>query len=274
MKQTVYIDVLMAVNLFINYFLLLAVAQFLSLRFRRIRLFLASLLGAAYSLSILMPEINMAASFGIKLAMSATIVLAAYPFAGLKQFLRELAAFYIISFSFAGFMLAIWYFIAPQGLIIKNSVVYFNISPLILILLTVVCYLIIRLIHRMTGRQAAAGSFCTVKVDYSGRSVSFLGKVDTGNSLTEPFSNYPVLVVYQDLVKNLIPENESGKIRLVPFHAVSGEGLLPAFKPDLLTLTCGKQTCCLCNVYIASSKTKLGEFDALINPDLLQKTSA
>lgn len=274
MKQTIYIDVLIAVNLLINYFLLLAAANFLSLRFRRRRVFLASLLGAFYSLWILMPEINLWAAFAVKLAMAATIVLTAYPLNGFKQFLRELAAFYIVSFSFAGFMLAVWYFIAPQGMVIKNSVVYFNISPLILILLTVVCYLFIRLIHRLTGRQAAAGTFCTVTVDYSGKRASFLGKVDTGNSLTEPFSNYPVLVVYEDFVKNLIPEKESGKVRLVPFHTVSGEGLLPAFRPDLLTLVCGKNIYCMHNVYIAASKTKLGEFDALINPDLLQKTSA
>lgn len=274
MRQTVYIDVLIGVNLFINYFLLLGVARFLSLRIRRLRIFAASFLGAVYSLFILLPEINLAVSLAIKLAMSATIVLAAYPFKGLKQLLRELAAFYIMSFSFAGFMLAVWYFIAPQGLIIKNSVVYFNISPLLLIILTVICYLIIRLINRLTGRQAPEGLFCSVKVDYNGQSASFLGKVDTGNSLTEPFSNFPVLVVYQELIRNMSPPPENGKIRLVPFHAVSGEGLLPAFRPDLITIVCGKHTYRLHDVYIAASQTKLGEFDALINPDLLQKTSA
>jgi stage II sporulation protein GA (sporulation sigma-E factor processing peptidase) len=273
-RQTVYIDVLIAVNLFINYFLLLGVAGFLSLRFRRLRLFLASLLGASYSLSILLPEISMPVSFLVKLAMAATIVLAAYPFNGLKQFFRELAAFYVMSFSFAGLMLALWYFIAPQGLIIKNSVVYFNISPLFLIVLTVVCYFVIRLINRVTGRQAPEGSFCTVKVEYNGKSAYFFGKVDTGNSLTEPFSNYPVMVVRRELIQSLIPPEESGKIRLVPFHTVSGEGLLPAFRPDSLTLVCGKHTYSIRNVYIAASKTRLGEFDALINPDLLQKTSA
>ena len=48
-KQTIYIDVLIATNIFINYFLLLAVAKFLHSNAKRWRLVLASVLGAAYS---------------------------------------------------------------------------------------------------------------------------------------------------------------------------------------------------------------------------------
>lgn len=274
MKQTIYVDVLVGVNLFINYFLLLAVSKFLSLPIKRPRLLAASALGAVYSLTILLPDMNMVLSFLMKFVMAATIVLVAYRFCGLKQFLRELAAFYIMSFAFAGFMLALWYFIAPQGFIIKNSIVYFNISPLVLIILTVVCYLIIRLINRLTGRQAPDAIFCKIQIDYEGKSISCFAKVDTGNSLTEPFSNYPVAVVYEENIATLVPHETSGKIRLVPFQAVSGGGLLPAFKPDLLTIICGKRQFQIHNVYIAVAKSKFGEFSALLNPDLLQKTSA
>lgn len=274
MKQTVYVDVLLGINLFINYFLLLAVSKFLTIPVRRIRLFLGALLGAACSLSIFLPDIPAVLSLAAKLVLSMAIVLTAYRFQGLKQFLRELAAFYITSFAFAGIMIAVWYFIAPQGLIIKNSVVYFNISPLVLILLTVVCYLLIRLINRLTGRQAPSELFCRIRIDYGEKTAACLAKVDTGNTLCEPFSNYPVAVVSGEYVSGMLPADDSGKIRFIPFHAVSGEGLLPAFKPDKLTIICGKQQVEKKNVYIAVSEARLGETGALLNPDLLQKTSA
>lgn len=274
MKQTIYIDVLVGINLFINYFLLLAVSKFLSLPVKRPRLAVGAALGAAASLSILLPEVNLFLAFALKFTVSGLIIFCAYPLYGLKQFLRELAAFYIMSFAFAGFMLALWYFIAPQGLIIKNSVVYFNISPLILIVMTVVCYFIIRLIHRITGRQAPEDLFCRIQIDFNGRSVSCSAKVDTGNSLTEPFSNAPVAVVCEECLSGIAPRQESGKIRLVPFQAVSGGGLLPAFKPDKLTVITGKDKIEIHEVYIAVTKSKLGAFSALLNPDLLQKTSA
>nr|WP_319488156.1 sigma-E processing peptidase SpoIIGA [uncultured Caproiciproducens sp.] len=274
MKQKIYIDILVGVNLFINYFLLLAVSRFLSLTVKRPRLAAAAALGAIASLSILLPEINLFLSFFLKLVLSALIILFAYPFFGLKQFLRELASFYIMSFAFAGFMLALWYFIAPQGLIIKNSIVYFNVSPLLLIVLTVVCYFTIRLIHRITGRQAPENLFCRIQIDFNGKSVFCSAKVDTGNTLTEPFSNAPVVVVCEECIAELTPRQESGKIRLVPFQAVSGGGLLPAFKPDKLTVIIGKDKIEIHEVYIAVTKANLGAFSALLNPDLLQKTSA
>ncbi|WP_457942320.1 sigma-E processing peptidase SpoIIGA [Caproiciproducens sp. LBM24188] len=274
MKQTIYVDVLVGVNLFINYFLLLAVSKFLTIPVRRRRILLGALLGSAYSLFILLPDIPVMLSLLVKLIMSATIILASFSFRGFKQFLRQLATFYIISFSFAGLMLAIWYFIAPQGLIIKNSVVYFNISPLLLILLTVVCYLMIRLIHRISGRQAPEQLFYRIRIEYGNQTAACVAKVDTGNSLCEPFSNYPVVVVTNGCAGKMLPSEDSGKIRLVPFHAVSGNGLLPAFKPDRLVILSGKKEYEQKNVYIAVTQARLGEAEALLNPDLLQRTSA
>ena len=138
MKQTIYVDVLMAVNFFISYFLLLACAKFLTLPAKRGRMAAASGLGAVFSLSVLLPEFPAVLSLAGKLLMSVAMVLCAFGFGGIKRLVRNTLAFYIINFAFAGLMVAIWYFFAPQGLVIRNSVVYFNLSPVLLILLTVV----------------------------------------------------------------------------------------------------------------------------------------
>lgn len=73
------IDVLLAVNIFINYFLLLAAAKFLAVRRIRLRILAASVLGAAYSLTMLMPSIPMVLALLMKLAMSASLVLLLFP---------------------------------------------------------------------------------------------------------------------------------------------------------------------------------------------------
>ena len=273
MTQVVYVDVLVGVNLVVNYFLLLATARFLALPFRRGRLAAGAALGALYSLMILLPQMNVFLSLLVKLALSATIVLAAFRRSGWKAFLRATAAFYIINFAFAGLMLALWYFLAPQGLMIRNNMVYFDISPLMLIGLTVFCYFVITLIHRITGRQMPKELFCSLVVECGGRTCRCTGKVDTGNSLREPFSGDPVAVVYEPAVAALAPPRESLNFRLIPFEAVSGSGVLEAFRPDKLTVRCGKKVIESQKVYIAMAKTKFGEFDALISPDLLQITS-
>lgn len=272
MQQTIYIDVLAGINLFINYFLLLAVSKFLSYPVRRPRFIGAAALGALFSLSILLPELGTALSLLMKLVMSVLIILVAFGFGEIKFFLRAVCAFYIINFSFAGFMLVLWYFLAPQGLVIRNSIIYFDISPLLLIFLTVVCYFLITLFNRITGRQMPRELICRLTVKYAGHTNICVAKVDTGNSLKEPFSGFPVAVVYEHALSGIPTQKEIPNFRLVPYEAVSGDGLLPAFRPDLLTVSDGKKTYRTNHVYIAVTKTKPGTFDALLNPDLLQET--
>ena len=270
MKQTIYVDVLMAVNFFISYFLLLACAKFLALPAKRGRLAAASGLGAVFSLTVLLPEFSPALSLAAKLAMSVAIVLCAFGFGGVKRLVRNTLAFYVVNFAFAGLMVAIWYFFAPQGLVIRNSIVYFNISPVLLILLTVVCYAVVALIGRVTGRQAPKELFCRITVSRGGVACGCSARVDTGNSLREPFSNDPVVIIERETIRRVIPPEGSLNFRLVPYDAVSGSGVLKAFRPDRLTIFYGKEVIQVSRVYIAVSETRLGGSDALLNPDLLQ----
>ena len=253
--QTIYIDVLLGLNLFVNYFLLLAVARFLGLRAGRLRLLGGAGLGALYSLAILLPPLPAALSLLVKLAVSGIIVLAAFPLAGWKLFLRALAAFYLVSFAFAGFLLVFWYLVSPQGLVIKNSVVYLDISPLVFLAATVLAYGAVRLFQRVTGREAPRSLTCRVTAVKNGKTAVFTARVDTGNSLTEPFSGW------------------GEGCRLVPFRTVSGSGLLQAFRPDRLTIQCGGRVTEPGEAYIALSKEPVsaGEFSALLNPALLEQ---
>ncbi len=82
-----------------------------------------------------------------------------------------------MNFAFAGFMMAIWYFISPQGMIIKNSIVYFNISPIILIGSTAVCYVVIRFIYRFIGKHEVSGGCCTVTVVWKEKTVECNAKL-------------------------------------------------------------------------------------------------
>ena len=168
-------------------------------------------------------------------------------------------------------MLALWYFIAPQGLIVKNSIVYFDVSPLLLLILTVFCYFLIRLIQRFTGRQTPKNLFYPIQIEWKGKEVACVAKVDIGNSLVEPFSGEPVAVVEKSRLEKFLPEiRAEGKVRLVPFSAVPGGGMLEAFRPDALYIVREKQRYRIPFGYIAICETPLGGFDALLNPDLLE----
>lgn len=293
MTQTVYIDILLAVNIFINYFLLLATAKFLSIRRIRLRILVGAVLGAVYALVMFLPTLPVLLSFLMKLLMSASLIVASFPWEGTKRFFKALACFYLMNFAFAGFMAALWHFAAPQGVIVKNAVVYFNISPLLLIGATAVCYVVIRLIYRFIGKQEVSGC-CVVTVSFHGKSITCDAKIDTGNTLVEPFSHSPVLVIELTVLLPLFTEEEQvffaqeewsysstfteqkafPRIRMVPFQTVSGIGVLPAFAPEHVTIIAGKKRWEVCEVYVAVCKEKItGDgFEALLNPQVFMQS--
>ena len=282
MKQVVYIDILIVVNLIVNYLLLLATARFLYLKYRRKRLLIGEILGAIYSLYIFFPDSNLMISLSIKLIMSATIVFAVFGFKSFSIFLKTLICFYSMSFCFSGIMLALWYLVAPKGMVLNNGVVYFNISPTVLIFSAILAYMATEIMNRVFAQRENKNLIYEVCVRVGDNTSKFSAKVDTCNFLTEPFSNLPVIIVSKECLKEVLPQDFSLvsdisdkscaqslklKLRFVPFKTISGDGMLPAFKPDDLTIQKGIHK----EAYVAvCSKGILpGEISALMNPLLV-----
>ena len=287
MRQVIYIDVLLCVNLLINYVILILEAKFLNLRIKRKRLILSALIGSFYSIFIFFDQINLLLSLFIKLLMSITIILIAYGFINTRSFVKSIVTFYFINFIFGGIIFCIWYFISPKGIFIKNGIVYFDISPTFLILSTVVIYFSIKIYQYFLGENDLHNSVCDLEILNKGKTVKLFAKVDTGNILKEPFSNKSVIVAeYESLkdilppeVKNYIQDNvedwtakgkKTSLLRVIPYSTVSGEGLLPAFIPEKVTIKYKNKTY-IKETFLAISKRNLflGDYKALVPPDLI-----
>ncbi len=285
MKQVIYIDILIAVNLFINYFLLAATAKFLCLKWKTWRLIFGEVLGAVYSLYILIPEFNLLLSIVIKFFMSFTIIWATFGAKNIKIFIKTLLCFYSVNFAFSGIMFAAWCIFRPNGMAINNGVVYFNISPVMLISSTLVSYILIEFINRIVGKKENKSRWCDVNIKFGDKSAVLKAKVDTGNSLREPFSDLPVIVVRKSSAAEILPDdmfinmtdksktninilqNIKYKIRMIPFKTVSGDGLFPAFKPSGISIAGGPEK--KAYVAVCPNQTLPEETCALINPDLM-----
>lgn len=248
---------------------------------------LAAVVGSLASLIILLPPMNAFLSFAVKLLISAVICATAFKWGGKREFFKNTAAFYLISFLFCGVMIALWFTFTPKGMVINNSTVYFNISPVYLILSSLLTYLIVQLICRITGRRKAEKLFVDVKIEHRGKVSELRGKLDTGCTLVEPFSGSPVIICSKKALGEIELESISikvkaavggeyavasssetfgtGGVRVIPYKTISGQGLLPCFKPDRILID-GRL--CLNEIYIAVSDGGItdGELDCLINP--------
>lgn len=256
MTQIVYADVLFVTNMLITYLLLNLLASVFSAPKRVMRMLLSSVIGGVFSFYILAPEQHFLITMFIKLSFSAVIIFTAFKIHSLRQFLKLMLGFYAISFAFAGVMIATWILVKPQSMLINNSTVYFNISVPLLIVTCAVCYAVIWLVQRVISKRVPKDSICDVTVAVGGKTVTCRAMIDTGNSLADLFTGFPVIIAEYSSVERLIPHEYRGfyskkgelpqtlddfsqRVRTIPYEVVGGGGILPSFKPDYI-LICNK----------------------------------
>lgn len=290
----IYIDVLIALNLFIDYLLLSVTARILRRPHKGWRMVMGSVLGSLSSCLIFLPDISGLLSVFLKLAAAALIIKVVFTWTSLINFVKELLTFFVSSTVFAGISFAVWYFIAPEGFYVVNGVVYYDISPLMLVFLTVCSYAVLCLYDRFTHKKMALGSEYRLLMDFGGGMAGVKALYDTGNHLTENFSGSPVAVVKLSAVDKALPDDlrilihtmESGqfpaggeqelaalqrRIRMIPYHSVGGNGLLPAVQPMKMNLISASGKCIdVTGAYVALTEALgRGGYEALIGTELV-----
>ena len=278
--MTVYVDVLLTVNLFANYALLLCSSLIMRRKPPRLRMLAGAAVGSLYSLIIFLPSIPSVIELLLRAAVGAIIVLCSFGFGGIRKFLRSCFTFLAVSFAFGGIMLVLWLTVAPVGMVYRSGAVYFDINFAVLAVSTVVCFAVVSVISYFISRKAPQSAVYHITVTNGGKSVSGTALMDTGNSLTEQFSGYPVIIAEWESVRNILPQDvaeyinkgsvnsECKGLRLVAHKTVSGMGLLPAFQPESVMIGSVSRKCQTDHVYVAVTKTDLagGEYNFLINP--------
>lgn len=264
--QTVYVDTLLCVNLFIDYIILYTVRKLLKINTKAIRLLPAALLGAVLTLGVFLPFYTRLFSVVYRVLTALAVVLTAFGIGSVKALAVRVLAFMGISIGFSGAVTLIWFIFKPNGIIVWGDTVYFDISPIMLIASTLTAYICLALYERIKSKVHPIARLHSITVFTESGTYTFSSMEDSGCSLKEPFSGLPVIIAEQELLsKEDIPDC---KLRLVPFKTLSGEGLLHAFKP-IKTEIDGKELESGC--YIAISNKKLtGEIKSLMGKEITE----
>lgn len=241
--EIIYIDQLFLTNLLADYLLLLCAARLCCLHLKRLRYFLAALLGAGYAVGVFLPGFSFLAAPGWKLAFGLLLGLIAY--GRERRALACTGVFLVLSAALGG---ALWALDLSFGGIRLDSK--------LMVLSFLLAYGALRLVF-----GAAAGHSdkqkLSVQIQLLGRSCAFTAIADSGNCLSDPLTGAAVAVAcphalsplfgpagalleIQDPVELLsaasaYPELK-GRLRLVSFSALGGSGMLPVFRPDRLLI--------------------------------------
>lgn len=271
MNNVIYVDILLMINLLVNFLMLSAAGLLVKAPTRSWRMLISACVGAAYSLIIFLPDMNPFFSIALRVGCFSAMLFIAFPIRSPQELLRAGGGFLMANFAFAGITLAVWLAFKPDGLTYKNGAVYFDISAATLLLTSAACYAVIRLISYFLRRNAPDSHTATVKISICDKTAECAALIDTGSSLKEPFSSYPAIVFeykaveavlpgeIKELVRNNFTEEDTNAccgVRFISFRSIGGSGLLPAIKADSIAVKTSKDTF-VCNetyaaIYVGS----------------------
>lgn len=270
---TVYIDVLILLNLYINYILVRAAALSLRRSANRRRCVFAALLGAFGSLIILAPTLPFYVNIPYKILLCAGMVLIAFGKQKFRDFLVCALFFMLVGLLFGGILSGIEALFTPNGMILNNGVCFFNIPIAALASFTAGAYFLMKLVKRLSDGKKAR--FCTVKITRNGASVTLHGLCDTGCEVRDVFLGMPVIVCDYEKTAAIIPDeivdylagklDALEKIRLIPCQTVSSSAAIPVFKAQSVLID-GKKA----DVLVGISKSNLGDdIECIFNPGII-----
>lgn len=281
--MTIYLDVLVLLNLFVTWFLLLSVQKLMGIEKKTGRMLIAACLGGIYSLVILLPPSLAGVLALCKIPMSGVLVGIAFGFGKKWVWCKRLLFFYLVNFAYGGFMFALWYFVSPASMTYRNGVAYFQISALTLAVSTIAAYLGLQVVGFFWRGRVRQEELAELTLISGGREVLLTAFVDSGNKLVDVITGLPVAVCELSAVKELFPPDvyeqlHKGKIEeitnkqyrfwLIPIQALSGSGLVVGFRPERCLVN-GEEK----QAVIGLSREKLsqGEFSALIGTTICLK---
>lgn len=275
-NMVVYADILVLLNFLVNYFLILTVKKITYYKTKTYRIIFSAFLGGLSSLYIFLPQMNIFVELLLKILLCAGLSFCAFGFRNFKYYLRAFLWLFLATCLYGGIMIAVWHILKPQGMVINNSVVYFNISPLFLIGFTVAFYLIFSLIAPIFSKTAKSAERCEVTILVNDKKANINAIVDNGNSLTDIFGKSEIIIadksVYYLLFGSSDTENSQelkARYRAVPCSTVTGSKMLDGYRCDKATLKNSENTVTLEKPIIAISNEKINDgFEAIINPKI------
>ncbi len=295
--MTIYIDIVIIENLIMNYIILCATGIVSKIKIKHLRLIMASLLGAIYSVVAYMKILEIYSNIVLKILLSVIIVYIAYNPQTVKKLWKTLVMFYLVSFVFGGVAFSLIYIIKPQDIIMKNGL-FLGTYPLKTIILgAIVAFAIIIIAVKIIRKKfTTKDMICDIEIMLNNKKINTKALIDTGNMLKEPITNTPVVVVEKILLYECIPKEilnninqiiggdlekipqqiqsqYISKLKLIPFSSLGKQnGMLLGIKVQQIKIIKESEEITKENIIVGiyqQSLTKNGEYQALMGMEFI-----
>lgn len=296
--MTIYLDIILCENLLMNYIILFATYVIIKPKTKhpQIRMILSSLLGSIYAIIVYLNILSIYTNLLAKITLSVVMVYIAFASPNVKQLLKQILIFYLVSFIFGGCTFALIYFLKPENVEMKNGV-FVGMYPIRVGLIAgVIAFIITQIAFKINkSKLNNKNTFIEIELYNKNKMTKARALLDSGNMLKEPISQKPVIVVEKTTLSKIIPEevlnyiermvggddqerNEMqeylSKIRMVPFMSLGKEnGMLIGIRLDKIKINTEdirlEKENIIAGIY-EKKLTKDNKYNALIGLNLLE----
>ncbi|MBQ6935363.1 MAG: sigma-E processing peptidase SpoIIGA, partial [Clostridia bacterium] len=208
----------------------------------------------------------------------------------LKKFFKTVFAFFFVNFIFGGVMYFIEVTFNITNLMYINGTVYFDISVVFLVSMTLICYGLLLAGDYFFKKRASENMLYDVFLYFRNECVPLKAFYDTGNHLTDGLDSKPVIIVeLKELLKffsnseieffmndNLsgnVPQTIKSAFRVIPCSSVTGKGILKGFIPEKLEIISEdyKYETTFFVVAVSTENLQNSEYNCILNADIFER---
>lgn len=290
MATVIYLDVLVAVNIFVTYILLVCTRLVAKLQTKRWGVVISTIIGGASSLIIFWEEMPLALSIIYKILVGMIISYSAFVPNNRKLFLKTTLAFFLVNFIFGGVMYFVEITLNVNTLMYINGTVYFDISVLFLVSMTLICYGLLLIGDYFLKKRASENTLYDVMLYFRNECVALKALYDTGNHLTDGLDSKPVIIVElkevlrffsgseteffmdEDLTSH-VPATIKTVFRIIPCSSVTGNSVLKGFIPEKIEIISKdyKYETTFLVVAVSNGDLQNGEYNCILNADIFER---
>ena len=289
--MVVYVDIILIENLIMNYAILYTTFFIKKIKVSKIRILISAIIGAIYTIIILVPKIGKFNNIISKILLSCAMIRVIHKERRLKKFIELLLMFYLTSFTIGGFAFAISFLKHGQIYNYNNSLIIKFPVVSSIVALFIGIFLIKNVFKNIKNLIKKDDIFYQLEIYIEKKKSSINAILDTGNMLKDPITKTPVIIVNKNSIKNILPQellynietilggdclgklnNEkiAKRITIIPYTSLGNEnGMILGVKPDKIKIE-GKV---IRNVVIGvydKELSKRKKYDALFGLDLLK----
>lgn len=280
-----YVEYIFAENFIIDFIMLYMTGNLIKKKIIFKRLTVASLIGAIYVILTFYIGKAFMTFFIVKFSVSVLMLMIAFDLKGALANVRVVICYYIVSLIVVGIIYALSYRFDK----LTTKVIFISIF---------LCYIMLKyFFYEIKIRKEKSYYMRNVSIEINDKSKSLKAFIDTGNELTDPITNKPVIIVNMESIKDILGEDickeilnfyeNKGtnyadlfleksyklKLRIIKYNTISSQGEpLVCVVPDDITIFGNDKNIIKADALIGIYPRKISEkedYDALLFKKLL-----